>query len=89
MELNELGDGAGAIYDAEHICNKNEFPRNDRIAHCTEIEGESQNLWHLHNIHYAAEEEVRMGEAEYVDEITYHTVIPIHYCPFCGVALDS
>lgn len=88
MELSELGDGGGATYDKEHLCDKNDFPKNDRIAHCWELEGEEQDVWHLHNIHYAVEEEVNMGEAEFVGEITYHTVISINYCPFCGETLD-
>ena len=87
MNLIELGESTDSEYNEEHLCQENEFSKFDRLVHCIASGDEIQDLWQLHGIHYADEQEVGMGEAEYVGEITYHTVIQIHYCPFCGVKL--
>jgi len=87
MNLIELGENTDSVYDKEHSCEANEFPKFDRIIHCVSSHDEQIDEWQLHGIHYADEEEVALGEAEYVDEVTYHSMILVNYCPFCGVEL--
>lgn len=87
MNLDELGDITDSEYDTEHACSKNDFPKFDRLVHCVSSYGELVDLWQLHNIHYADEKEVEIGEAEYIGEVTYHSMIIVNYCPFCGEKL--
>jgi hypothetical protein len=89
MNLLELGECTDSEYNDEHTCDSNEFPKFDRIVHCTSIHDEKQDTWQLHGIHYADEAEVKMGEAEHVGEITYHSMIDIRFCPFCGASLNG
>lgn len=89
MNLTELGECTDSEYDEEHICKENEFPKFDRLVHCIASHDERHDVWQLHGIHYADEQEVKMGEAESVGEITYHSMIAIIYCPFCGVKLNA
>lgn len=89
MNLIELGENTDSEYDAEHNCSANTFPKHDRLLHCTSAHEEAKDEWQLHNIHYADEDEVAMGEADYVDEITYHSMILIYFCPFCGLDLKK
>jgi hypothetical protein len=88
MNLIELGDLTDSNYDEEHICSENEFSKFDRLVHCTASHEEKMDLWQMHNIHYASVEEVAIGEAEYVGEITYHSMILVNFCPFCGAKLN-
>ncbi|MGQ8365836.1 hypothetical protein [Glaciecola sp. 1036] len=87
MDLVELGEASDSEYDREHTCVENEFPKFDRIIHCVKANDEPLNIWQIHGIHYAVEEEVKLGEADYVGQVTYHSVISINYCPFCGANL--
>jgi hypothetical protein len=89
MNLSELAECTDSEYDKEHVCNENDFPKFDRVVHCIEVNGEEYNVWQLHNLHYADETEVKMGEAEFVGEITYHSMIKVNYCPFCGARLGE
>lgn len=89
MNLTELGESTDSQYDKEHSCKENEFPKFDRLVHCFESHGESYNVWQLHGLHYAVEEDVKMGDAEYIGEITYHSMIVVNYCPFCGLGLND
>jgi len=89
MNLLELAELTDCEYDKEHSCPANAFPESDRFVHCVSNEDEPQDAWQMHGIHYADEDEVAMGEAEYVNEITYHTMIQVHYCPFCGIQLNE
>ncbi len=89
MNLHELGENTDSEYDKEHVCSANEFPTLDRLVHCTSRHDETHKSWELHGIHYADESEVKMGEAEYVGEITYHSMIAINFCPFCGEKLNG
>lgn len=87
MNLTELGEITDSEYDEEHTCAENRFPAFDRLVHCTASHDERQDQWQMHNIHYADQQEVDIGEAEYVGEITYHSMIIVNYCPFCGAKL--
>lgn len=87
MNLIELGECTDSEYDKEHICSKNIMPKHDRLLHCVLSHEQSVDSWQMHNIHYASKEEVEMGEAEHVDEITYHSMLGVNFCPFCGVHL--
>ncbi len=87
MNLTELNEITDCEYDKEHLCGANTYPKFDRILHCVTSQDEPVDAWQLHGIHYADEEEVAMGEAEQVGEIIYHSMILIHYCPFCGEKL--
>lgn len=89
MNLIELGESTDSKYDQEHACAANEFPKYDRLVHCVYSREEQQDEWQMHGIHYANEAEVKMGEAEYVGEVTYHSMILVNYCPFCGVGLNQ
>jgi hypothetical protein len=89
MNLVEIGENTDSEYDREHACQENEFPECDRVIHCVSNQDEEADVWQLHCIHYADEEEVKMGEADYVDEVTYHSMILINYCPFCGTKLNA
>lgn len=88
MNLFELGEVTDSEYDKEHSCEHNKHPKFDRIVHCATHQDQPADSWQLHGIHYADEEEVAIGEAEYVGEITYHSMILINFCPFCGEALN-
>tara|TARA_B110000977_G_C10873083_1_gene414435 strand:- start:288 stop:686 length:399 start_codon:yes stop_codon:yes gene_type:complete len=87
MNLVELGESTDCEYSKEHVCLENDFPKFDRVLHCLTSFEETLDEWQLHCLHYADEQEVELGEAEYVDEVTYHSMISISYCPFCGVNL--
>ena len=87
MNIIELGECTDSVYDQEHSCAENTFQKFDRLVHCISSHDEKQDAWQLHGIHYADEKEVAMGDAEYIDEITYHSMILINYCPFCGEKL--
>ena len=87
MNLIELGESTDCEYSREHVCLENDFPKFDRVLHCLTSFEETLDEWQLHCLHYADEQEVELGEAEYVDEVTYHSMISISYCPFCGVNL--
>lgn len=89
MNLIELGIATDSEYDQEHQCSKNEFPEADRFVHCSASQDEKKDAWQMHSIHYADEYEVEMGEADHVGEITYHSMIVVNYCPFCGVELNQ
>ncbi|MFA7555180.1 MAG: hypothetical protein WCY88_13095 [Spongiibacteraceae bacterium] len=89
MNLIELGAATDSEYDQEHSCNENTYPKADRFVHCIASQDESKDAWQMHSIHYADEYEVEMGEADYVDEITYHSMIVVNYCPFCGINLKQ
>lgn len=89
MNLIELGEITDSEYDKEHICSENEMPKCDRLVHCVSSHEQKMDSWQMHNIHYASKEEVAMGEAEHLDEITYHSMLVIKFCPFCGVELTS
>ena len=89
MNLSELGEATDSEYDKEHSCKKNLFPNSDRLVHCTANHDQALDAWQMHSIHYADEEEVALGEAEYVNEITYHSMIAVNFCPFCGASLNN
>lgn len=89
MDLVEIGENTDGEYDKEHTCAANEFPKCDRVIHCFASHDESADEWQLHGLHYADAEEVKLGEADYVDEVTYHSMIAISYCPFCGLNLHA
>lgn len=89
MNLSELGENTDSEYDKEHRCKANQFPTLDRLVHCVTRHDEAHPAWELHGIHYADEHEVNMGEAQYLGEITYHSVIEVHFCPFCGEKLNA
>ncbi|WP_097458690.1 hypothetical protein [Mangrovitalea sediminis] len=88
MNLAELGEITDSEYDKEHRCGENGFPDCDRLVHCISSHEVSQDLWQLHSLHFADETEVKIGEAEYVGEITYHSMILVNFCPFCGMKLS-
>ncbi|NIB42841.1 hypothetical protein HBA55_24760 [Pseudomaricurvus alkylphenolicus] len=87
MNLQELGENTDCEYDKEHRCAENQYPKSDRLVHCISSRDQAQDNWQLHCIHYADQEEVDIGEAEYVGEITYHSMILVNFCPFCGEKL--
>ncbi len=89
MNLRQLGEVTDNTYDQEHTCSENLFPTADRIVHCISSHDVKVDSWQLHNIHYATAEEVEIGEAEFEGEITYHSMIVINYCPFCGKNLND
>jgi hypothetical protein len=89
MTLDELGELTDCEYDKAHVCNDNKFPESDRLVHCLSSHDEQADSWQMHGIHYADADEVAMGEADYVNEITYHTMIEVAYCPFCGMRLND
>ncbi|WP_370979139.1 hypothetical protein [Agaribacterium sp. ZY112] len=89
MNLIELGENTDSEYDHEHRCSANKHPKADRLVHCVTAHDEPFDSWQLHNIHYADETEVNLGEADYVGEITYHSMILVNYCPFCGAQLKQ
>ncbi|MFT4631039.1 MAG: hypothetical protein ACI8PP_000805 [Candidatus Pseudothioglobus sp.] len=89
MNLAELGELTDCEYDKAHVCKANKFPQSDRLVHCLTHHDEQADSWQMHGIHYADAEEVAMGEADYVNEITYHTMIEVMYCPFCGMLLSQ
>lgn len=89
MDLTELGECTDSNYDKEHVCKENNFPKFDRLVHCVESHGELHDAWQQHGIHYADAEEVKMGDADYVGEITYHSMISVNFCPFCGFRLNE
>jgi len=89
MNLIELGDITDSEYTEEHSCMENLFPESDRLVHCQSSHEEKVNSWQMHGIHHASEEEVAMGEAEYLGEITYHSMIAVNFCPFCGKKLGT
>lgn len=87
MNLTELGECTDSEYDMEHSCKENEFQKFDRLVHCIASHDEKHDAWQLHGIHYADEEEVKTGEAEHISEVTYHSMIVVNFCPFCGAKL--
>lgn len=89
MNLTELGEITDSEYDLEHTCSANLFPQSDRLVHCSATHEETTDAWQMHSIHYADEDEVTLGEAEYVNEITYHSMILVNFCPFCGKSLNG
>lgn len=89
MNLVELGEITDNEYDKEHLCAENGFPKNDRLVHCISSHAGTHDTWQMHNIHYATSEEVAMQEADYIDEITYHSMIAVNFCPFCGAELGA
>jgi hypothetical protein len=89
MDLSELGECTDSEYSEEHCCNANKFPKFDRLVRCISKHEKKQDSWQLHGIHYADDTEVEMGEAEYIGEITYHSVIQVDFCPFCGENLNE
>ncbi len=89
MDLIELGENTDSEYDEEHTCEKNLFPKSDRLVHCALNHDEKHDAWQMHSMHYADEQEVTMGEAEFVNEITYHSMILVSFCPFCGLKLNK
>ena len=89
MNLFEMGESTDSEYDQEHLCKENGFPKCDRLVHCISAHDEMKDSWQMHNIHYATNDEVEMGEAEYIDEVTYHSMILVNYCPFCGSKLSA
>ena len=89
MNLTELGSITDSEYDKEHTCADNLFPQSDRLVHCNVNHDDTVDAWQMHNIHYADEEEVALGEAEYANQITYHSMILVNFCPFCGASLNG
>jgi hypothetical protein len=89
MNLIELGENTDCEFDNEHQCAENQYPACDRLVHCIAAQDQPQDQWQLHNIHFADEDEVAMGEAEMVGEVTYHSMIQVNFCPFCGTRLAA
>lgn len=89
MNLHELGENTDSEYDQEHTCKENQYPKADRLVHCIASRDEAQDQWQMHNIHYADADEVSIGEAEYEGQITYHSMILVNFCPFCGTHLQK
>ena len=89
MNLIELGRTMECEYDEEHSCPENRFPKSVRFIHCVSSREADVGSWEMHNIRYASALVVKMGEAEYIDEIMHHSMILIGYCPFCGKELNT
>lgn len=89
MNLTELAENTDCEYDHEHQCAANPFPQNDRLLHCVAVQDQPVDQWQLHNLHFADAEEVELGDAEYEGELTYHSVIEVNFCPFCGDRLQA
>lgn len=89
MNLSELGDITDSVYDVEHRCAQNDYPESDRLLHCVSRHEEPQDVWQLHTLHFAEKEEVLIGEADYEGQLTYHSLLRVNYCPFCGEKLHS
>jgi hypothetical protein len=88
MNLTELGEITDSTYDQEHRCDQNELPDCDRLLHCVSRHDEPHSGWELHMLHFAEKEEVDIGEAEYEGQLTYHSLMRVNYCPFCGEKLQ-
>ncbi|MCY0967307.1 hypothetical protein [Parathalassolituus penaei] len=89
MNLIELGENTDCEYDSEHQCAANTYPDCDRLVHCVAVQDQPTDQWQLHNLHFADAEEVELGDAEYEGELTYHSVIQVNFCPFCGDRLQA
>ncbi|WP_028293328.1 hypothetical protein [Oceanobacter kriegii] len=88
MNLTELGEITASEYNKEHTCAANSYPQCDRLVHCTSQYEQPMDSWQLHNLHFADAEEVALGDAEEVGELTYHSMIVVNFCPFCGEKLQ-
>ncbi|MEJ2405506.1 MAG: hypothetical protein P8171_14635 [Candidatus Thiodiazotropha sp.] len=89
MNLDKLGELTGSKYDKEHCCDENFLTNDIRLLHCVSSNNKKHNSWWLLYIHYADEEEVIMGEAEYLNEVTNYNTYVVNYCPYCGANLNA
>lgn len=71
-----------------HKCNqlKNAWPLDDYLKFFIKKNSE-MGKWQIIYEHYADEQEVKMGEAEYEGELLTGLEFPITFCPYCGEKL--
>lgn len=70
----------------DHICKFIEEYRESKASKVEVIFDE--DIWMLKQSTFAIDQDVRVGEADYIGELLVSSAVKISFCPFCGKRLQ-
>jgi hypothetical protein len=89
LSLRELEQRNGARYADEHQCDANPMPREIRLVHCTDDDGETMDTWLILHFWLQPPEDAILGSYRWRCDVAAENTFPVTFCPFCGVDLPS
>jgi hypothetical protein len=89
LSNEELEQECGCEITAEHCCPENHLPEQLRILKLAALDPNIKPNWEFFSIWLANESDVASGEAEEIGELMNLSSVKIHFCPFCGTAIEK
>ncbi|MDE2421274.1 MAG: hypothetical protein KGO49_08875 [Gammaproteobacteria bacterium] len=70
----------------DHICK---FIEDYQKSEASKVEVIfDEDIWMLKQSAFAIDQDVRVGEADYIGELLSSSAVKISFCPFCGKRLQ-